>query len=316
MKSYTLVLAGLFWIFSCSSPPEKESPLPASTPSTPYLVVLGTAQDAGFPQAGCQKDCCKTVWENPALREMVSCLAFVDPQAEKAWIFDATPDFKDQIQHLSQEKGLNLAGIFLTHAHMGHYTGLMQLGREVMGSDKMPVYTMPRMENFLRENGPWGQLVKLENIKLQTLQNLQAVPLGPQFHVTPIQVPHRDEYSETVGYSIQGPQKKVLFIPDIDKWEQWEWNIDSVVQAHDLSFLDATFYQNGEIPGRDMSQIPHPFVEESMLRFEQLAPATRQSIYFIHFNHTNPLLDQNSVAYKRVKEKGFNIAKTFQVFEL
>ncbi|GAB5552421.1 MAG: pyrroloquinoline quinone biosynthesis protein PqqB [Saprospiraceae bacterium] len=284
--------------------------------TAPYLVVLGTAQDAGFPQSACQKDCCRAVWENPDLREWVSCMAFVDPVTQKAWMFDATPDFKNQLHYLQKNLNSDLAGIFLTHAHMGHYTGLMHLGREAMGAQAMPVYAMPKMKGFLSGNGPWSQLVQLENISIQPLKNDSSQQITSSLRVTPLQVPHRDEYSETVGYSIQGPRKKALFIPDIDKWEKWSLDINTLIKDHDLVFLDGTFFANGEIPGRDMSEIPHPFVEESMAKFGALSQTDRAKVHFIHFNHTNPVLRAESEASRKVKAQGMHIARTGDQFPL
>ncbi len=276
---------------------------------SPNITVLGIAQDAGFPQANCHKDCCKAVWNAKVDRQMVSCLALVDPANKKAWLFDATPDFKDQL-HLLQQMypGIELSGIFLTHAHIGHYTGLMHLGREAMGTKEIAVYAMPLMKNFLESNGPWSQLVQLKNIKLQPLAADSTIQLNDQFKVKPFLVPHRDEYSETVGYHIQGPQKSSLFIPDIDKWQKWDRDISKEIKHVDYAFLDGTFYKNGEIPGRDMSLIPHPFIEESLDLFASLAPADKKKIHFIHFNHTNPILQKNSAAAQNVIKQGFDIA--------
>jgi pyrroloquinoline quinone biosynthesis protein B len=301
----------LFALAACAE--KREVP---SLPAEPYLLVLGTAQDAGFPQAACQKACCQPVWRGEKAREWVSCLAYVDPAAGEAWLFDATPDFKEQLHYLQDKLQVELAGIFLTHAHIGHYTGLMHLGREAMGAKGVPVYAMPGMYNFLSQNGPWSQLKTLGNIELIKIKPDSTIRLGNALSVTAMQVPHRDEFSETVGYSIQGPQKKALFIPDIDKWHLWERSIDSVAQVHDWSFLDGSFYANGEIPGRDMSEIPHPFVEESLARWQNLPAGEKSRIHFIHFNHTNPLLYTDSEETKAVLKKGFGIARTGNTFPL
>ncbi len=279
----------------------------------PYVVVLGVAQDAGYPQAGCSKDCCKDAWEDPGKRKNVSCLALVDPISKEQWIFDATPDVKFQLQLLEKKSGINpLSGVFITHAHMGHYTGLMHFGREVMGCNNLPVYCMERMQNFIKTNAPWDQLVKIENIKLKLLRNDSAIELNQRISVTPFLVPHRDEYSETVGYKIKANNKSLIFIPDIDKWEQWETDITELIKKVDYAFLDATFYKNGELK-RDMSEIPHPFVEESMGLFSNLSETDKQKVHFIHCNHTNPLLQEGSNAQKEVIKKGFNFAKEGQV---
>jgi pyrroloquinoline quinone biosynthesis protein B len=243
-------------------------------------------------------------------------LAYIDPQSKKGWLFDATPDFKEQLHYLENELGVSLAGIFLTHAHIGHYTGLMHLGREAMGAKSVPIYVMPKMYDYLQNNGPWSQLVSLQNIELNRIVADSNISITEQLSVLAMQVPHRDEFSETVGYSVQGPNKKALFIPDIDKWHLWSRSVDSVAQAHDWSFLDGSFFADGEIPGRDMSEIPHPFIQESLERFQGLSESEKGKIHFIHFNHTNPILYPASAASQEVKNKGFGIARTGAMFPL
>jgi len=276
-------------------------------------MVLGIAQDAGYPQMNCKKACCKQAWRNPDLKRTTSCLAIVDPISKEQWIIDATPNIKEQLQLLKQKTGTEkLDGILLTHAHMGHYTGLMHFGREVMGTDNLPVFAMPKMKNFLEENGPWSQLVKLENINIKAIKSDSTFSLNERIQIKPFLVPHRDEFSETVGYEIIINNKSLIFIPDIDKWEKWETNISKLIKKVDYAFLDATFYKNGELK-RDMSEIPHPFVQESMELFSTLSDADKQKVHFIHFNHTNPLLIEGSTAQKEVLKKGFNIAKEGEV---
>ena len=292
--------------FACNQPAE-------NTPTTPFVMVLGIAQDAGYPQMNCKKECCKQAWGNYELKRTTSCLAIVDPMSKEQWIIDATPNIKEQLQLLKQKTGTEkLNGILLTHAHMGHYTGLMHFGREVMGADNLPVFAMPKMTTFLEENGPWSQLVELENISLQTLKSDSIFSLNENIKVKPFLVPHRDEFSETVGYKITINNKYLIFIPDIDKWERWETNISELIQKVDYAFLDATFYKNGELK-RDMSEIPHPFVEESMELFSELSNKEKAKVHFIHFNHTNPLLINGSTAQKAVLQKGFNCAKEGQI---
>jgi pyrroloquinoline quinone biosynthesis protein B len=302
----------LVFFLACESPAEAMEKT-ASLPDVPYLWVLGVAQDAGYPQAGCQKDCCRPVWAGKIEPKLVSCLALVNPFQHRAWLFDATPDFREQLHQLDA-RGLELAGIFLTHAHIGHYTGLMQLGHEVMGAREVPVYAMPRLRTYLAENGPWSQLVNYRNIVVHPLEADSTVRLPGDFRITPFLVPHRDEYSETVGYRIEGPGKSAIFIPDIDKWERWDRDINEEIQRVDYAFLDATFYANGEIPGRDMSEIPHPFMEESMNRFDQLPTEERKKVYFIHFNHTNPVLREDSEARWLVLERGYGLAEEGQIY--
>jgi len=286
----------------------------SSSLRTPYVVVLGIAQDAGFPQIGCEKEQCKRYWQGEVGPRHASSIALVDPSNQSTWIFDATPDIKYQLQALKhQVPGYSLEGIFLTHAHIGHYTGLMQLGHEAMGAKEVPVFAMPKMANFLKSNGPWSQLVNYRNIILNGLQADRPTFLTSELSVTPFLVPHRDEYSETVGYKIQHGETSLLYIPDINKWELWEKSIEEEILKVDYALLDGTFYDSSELPGRDMSEIPHPFIQESIQRFSKLGPTEKQKIIFTHFNHTNPLILDNperddviSLGY-RVAEEGLVI---------
>ncbi|MEM9941660.1 MAG: MBL fold metallo-hydrolase [Planctomycetota bacterium] len=294
----------------------------ADEPKPVELVVLGIAQDAGFPQAGCFKSCCKNAWLHPELRRQVSCLGLIDHHWGQCWMFDCSPDFPFQLQTLTQKlrsktnRSRPIDGIFLTHAHIGHYAGLIHLGREVMGTRQVPTYVMPRMKSFLKRNGPWSQLVELENIRLIDLVADEPISLNPRIQVKPFQVPHRDEFSETVGFEIIGPRKKVIYLPDIDKWSRWNESIEQMVESVDIAFLDGTFFENGEIPGRDMTTIPHPFVAESISRFSALDSNQRKKVNFIHFNHTNPVLQPDHPARRQIKNAGMQIATEGQTVNL
>ena len=285
---------------------------------SPYLVVLGIAQDGGVPQAG--NDFADG--DSTRARRVVS-LGLVDPVSGERWLFEATPDFPEQLRHLNRtaprDDKPGLDGIFLTHAHIGHYTGLMFLGHEVMGAGGVPVYAMPRMASFLRTNGPWSQLVALENIQLNQVSDRIAVVVNPRLFVMPLLVPHRQEFSEVIGFRIVGPNRSVLFIPDIDGWEEWDEigvRIEDEIARVDVAYIDATFYANGEIPGRDMSDFPHPFITHSMERFSELPAAERAKVRFIHLNHTNPALWPETEARRAIEANGFRVAEEGEVVEL
>ncbi|SEC60556.1 pyrroloquinoline quinone biosynthesis protein B [Maribacter dokdonensis] len=284
------------------------------------IVILGNVQDAGSPQIGCKKECCAALFENLDTERRVVSLGVIDTDNQKTYLFDATPDIAQQMKMLTQYEPKSdkevVDGIFLTHAHIGHYTGLMYLGKEAMDANATPIYVMPKMEGFLLNNGPWDQLIQRENAVLNAMVDQNAIELSQEIIVTPFLVPHRDEYSETVGYRIQGPNKSALFIPDIDKWEKWEKNIVEEIQKVDYAFLDATFYSGKEINNRDISEIPHPFVIESLEKFKDLNAKEKAKIIFIHFNHTNPLLDPNSEESQIVLDKGFKIGRINDVFAL
>ncbi len=252
-------------------------------------LLLGSAQDGGVPQAGCRCATCTSARANPAQRRLVASLALIDHQARASWIVDATPDFPQQLELLiAHAPEAPLAGLILTHAHIGHYTGLIHLGREVMGASAVPTYVTAAMADFLRENGPWSQLVALGNLELRRLTPGAPLALSPTLILTPIAVPHRGEFSDTIAVVAAAPRQRLFYCPDIDRWEAWGEDLVAFLAGIDIALLDGTFYSGAEVRGRDMAEVPHPPVAETVAR---LSAASRRA-GFIHLNHSNPLLHE------------------------
>jgi pyrroloquinoline quinone biosynthesis protein B len=272
---------------------------------TPSVLVVGTAQDGGYPQIGCPAVCCERVRRNPENRRLPASLALI--MEDSFYMIDCTPSLGEQLSLIEKATGFTMddcAGIFLTHSHYGHYIGLPLLGLEVMHRQGIPVYVMPQMESFLRNNAPFSQLISLGNIQLLSLSENIPVPLGA-ISITPLPVQHRNEFSETVGFSIKGKEKSILYIPDIDSWEGID--ICQLIKEHEVALLDGTFYDRKELKNRKISKIPHPTIRESMDKFAALNSGEKRKIHFTHLNHTNPLLDANSEAYNHFSSSGFNL---------
>ena len=304
-------MKGLFFILIIFlSACQKTNTIKKNKSNDVVLKVLGTIQDGGIPHMGCNKICCLKYFKNNTFRVGVSSLGISNLKNETNYLIDATPNINHQLKALigTSNPSEKLNGIFLTHAHMGHYSGLLNFGREAMNSKNIPLYLMPRFYNFIQDNGPWNQLVKLENVMLKRIYDQEKITLESNLSITPIQVPHRDEYSETVGFLIEGNTKSALYIPDIDKWEKWNNSIIELIKNVDYAFLDGTFYDEKEVNNRDISEIPHPFIIESLKLFNPLDESEKNKIYFIHLNHTNPLLNSDSSEYNRVIREGFNVA--------
>ena len=103
----------------------------------------------------------------------------------------------------------------------------------------------------------------------------------------------------------------MLFVPDIDSWDQWDAmgvRLEVELAKVDVAYLDGTFFANGEIPGRDMTGFPHPFITKTMERLGGLPEAERGKVRFIHLNHTNPALWEGSEARREVERRGFRVA--------
>jgi len=285
--------------------------------NSPFIYVLGNVQDAGLPHIACdQKICVNAFIEKKEY--YVTSLALVDPKDNEYSIFDVTPNISEQLRIIENDLFGEFTlpkNIFITHAHIGHYAGLMYFGREALGSQGIKVNVLPRMFDFISTNAPWSQLVDLMNITLSKINFGDNIEINPSLSIIPIQVPHRDEFSETSAFLIVGPNKTALFLPDIDKWTKWSINIIEILSNVDYAFIDATFYTNNEI-NRDINEIPHPLVIETMGLLSDLPDYQKDKVYFIHMNHTNQMLDTNSDTTKNVLEKGFNIARLGQKFHL
>ncbi|MEK7468124.1 MAG: MBL fold metallo-hydrolase [Planctomycetota bacterium] len=280
----------------------------------PRFVVLGMAQDAGLPQAGCRRACCARVRHDPKLSRRAACAAVVE--SGKRWLIDATPDFGSQLAFLDRRFPGSLEGVFLTHGHMGHYAGLLQLGREAMNARGVDVHAMGKMAALLRGNAPWEQLVRNKNIDIRPLRDHRAVLLAPSLSITPLSVPHRAEYTETVAFRVAGPRRSVLWLPDIDRWELWNTPLEDAIAAVDAAWLDATFFSLDELPFRPAAEIPHPPLAETIERLSALPARERAKVRFIHLNHTNPAHNPESREGRLVRARGFQVAKEGETFQL
>lgn len=285
----------------------------------PFALVLGTAQDGGLPQMAGNAPEDLAARQDPKLRRLVASLLVVDPGSEERFLIDATPDIREQVaigDQVAPQDETDAAGrpalfdaIALTHAHMGHYTGLMHFGREAYGARGQRVLASDRMARFLETNGPWDLLVKLKHIQIERFVKDTPLRLNARLSITPIQVPHRDEYSDTYAFVVAGPARKILWLPDIDKWERWNRRIEDLIAGVDVAYLDGSFFDEGEVPGRATAEIPHPFITESIRRFSNLPEKERAKIVFVHLNHTNPAATPGSDAERAVTRARMQVAQ-------
>lgn len=283
------------------------------------LSVVGTAQDGGLPQANCFCENCKRAMDDPRFKRTAASLAIVLPAENKWHLIEATPDLREQMARLQMRYGMEsklMSSIFLSHAHIGHYPGLMFLGKEAINSSQLPVMAGTKMKKLLERDAPWSQLTALENIVVQEINDRQPVSVSQEVTVTPAIVPHRNEFSETFAFWINGPNKKVLFIPDIDRWDEWDIDIQEAVKEADICFLDGTFHSPHDLEkiGRDYRQVPHPLMTETMELLKDLVGETK--IYFTHLNHSNPVLQKDGALRKEIEANGFYIADEEMEFKI
>jgi len=290
------------------------------------VVVLGTAQDGGVPHLGCRQPRCERARRDAALARRVASLGVIDSEAKQSYLIDATPDVRAQLDALSSHplaparmagdlapQGRNpVHGLILTHAHIGHYTGLVQFGKEVMATRELPTYCTASMRDFLQANGPWSQLLRDSHLLIHVLNDGQPVRLTGRLSVRPFLVPHRQEWSDTIGLELIGPAKRLIYIPDIDRWSDWPCDLRAVVSAFDFALLDGCFHGGDELPGRSMAEVPHPWMTDTMERLE----GVRTQVLFTHMNHTNPALDDDSAQRSTLEARGFGVARDGMEFAL
>ena len=278
------------------------------------VEVIGTAQDAGYPQIGCNEICCKDAWIDHSLVRYPSCIALINKKNKEYWLFDVTPDIKPQLKALDKHN-VKLAGVFITHAHFGHYMGIFNFGLEVMNLTNLPIYVMPRMKEFLKSNSIINQMIINKNIVLKEIHD-GGIYMLEDVAVTPFLVPHRNELSETVGFQIKGITKKIIYMPDIDSWNNWNENLLNLVENNDILFIDGTFFSNLELKNRDISKIPHPAIKETIKLLNKLENKEKRKIFFIHFNHTNRAIITNTRESNYILKSGFQISREGQSFDI
>jgi pyrroloquinoline quinone biosynthesis protein B len=308
------VVIGLLWSLGAVLATALVSP-PAPVVEGPRIRVVGTVQDGGLPHAACSCERCEAARRDPTRRRRVAALAVVLPASGRVLLVDATPDVREQLDLVRELRRAPpgrvdrapVDGVLLTHAHMGHYLGLAFFGFEAVHSRDLQVHATPRMAGFLRANAPWDQLVRLGNVTLVEHPPGAEFPLGDGVTAGVVPVPHRDEYSDTVGYLFSGPRARVLYVPDTDGWERWQPPLVERLQGVEVAILDGTFYSPAELPGRDVAAIGHPLVTRTIDLLQPLVDAGRLRVYFTHLNHSNPALDPGSPERREIERRGFAV---------
>jgi pyrroloquinoline quinone biosynthesis protein B len=316
-------------------------------PDAPVVIVLGTAQDGGVPQANCFRGYCARVRAGEVPAPRVACLGIVDPASGERFLIDATPDFVAQIGDLitwprdRHPTGVlrleeEVQGILLTHAHMGHYTGLLNCGREAAATTRLPVYASRSMARLLSANEPFKRLVDEERLEIHQIDVGDSLSLTANITVEPFSVVHRAELTDTLGLLISGPRRSLLYVPDADTWNGWPVPFAEWLDRADVAVLDGTFYSAEELGHRWQGEVPHPPVAETVeLLAPRLSPAPlrtvegaragrpepvgddeRLEVWFTHLNHTNPLWEADSPERAAIREAGFGVAWQGQTWEL
>ena len=284
----------------------------------PEVVVLGVAQDGGVPHAGCLCLNCRAARSDPGRHHLPVSLGLVS--GDRFAMVDATSGFEAQHAMLwnhssaacewEAERFPAPESIVLTHAHTGHYTGLWQLDRSVLAASGTRVLGPPRTMQLLLDNEPWQAMQREGFIAMEQVGFNRPFELMPKIRMELLEVPHRSEWgTDTAALTLAGPQRKMLYLPDIDFWDAWDRDVLATVREYDIALLDGCFWVAPPRKG-----VPHPPVTETMDRLQEIAGDVE--IVFTHFNHSNPVLTQGSPERSTVEERGFRIAREGDVFSI
>lgn len=287
------------------------------------IHILGIAQDSGFPQLGCNCENCQLARIDPRQVCYPSSIAISLPQTKQTYLLDATPALPQQLhllQHQTQSSSILPSATLLTHAHIGHYPGLMYLGKEAYNAKNHPVYCTSAMADFLTKHAPWRDLVHNKNIELHIVTINEDFSLDATLTGKAIEIPHRNEYADTVGFIIGNNHKKVFYLPDIDTWEGFETTLNQILSEVNLAFIDGTFYSRDELSlkrGRTLKNVPHPPISDTLGLFARdILKRGKAQIEFIHFNHTNPIFHPDQELKTLLRHNNFGFAQEGQLYKL
>ena len=263
------------------------------------VTLLGSAQDGGVPQVGC--DCCLDLEQ----RYPVS-IGLTDAEGGKH-LFEATRHLGDQLRIW----GCNsVESVFLTHAHIGHVDGLGLFGKETMAAKGVNLYCSKMMLDLIERTPHWSALLS-DGVFIPRVASVYQLP---GVIVEAIEVPHRDELSDMHAYLIKA-EKTLLFLPDHDTWQETLRGHDLRAWLNhlevDIALIDGTFYSADELKHRDQSKVPHPPVEQTLHMLGERREGDGEVI-FIHLNHTNPLCRDDTP----VTELGWKVGKEGMSFSL
>ncbi len=284
--------------------------------NVPLAVVLGIAQDGGVPHPGCDCQTCLT-FSTTGNQLSPASIGVID--GDELHLIDVSRDLNRQLRMLPK-KGCKVTDVWLTHGHLGHVDGIGLFGREAMGAKGIRIHASDSMMKLIEGTPRWKTMIDdgilipcpfKGNMKIQTSQSLS---------ITPVQVPHRDEWTDTHAFIIRGPSKSILHLPDHDTWKETlemvgmktihEWFHSLEV---DTFLIDGTFWSSDEL--EHQKNVPHPPVLDTLQRLG-MKRDNAMDIRFIHLNHTNPLLNPESKETKHLKDSGWSLVNEGEHFPL
>lgn len=283
------------------------------------VIVLGSAQDGGFPQWDCNCVNCQLSRSGELRFRLRSSLALEDDLGNII-ILDASPDLKHQVDvigssrqrigRICSDRVSPIDAILITHAHWGHVMGLLEFSAGA--SFEVPVYCSPSVSSIIYASPVFRSLIDGDFIRIMEFKDnipLEIVNYRGQktyFKLEAFKVPHREDFTDTYGFKIFHKSSSITYIPDIKVLDE---EIIRKIDDTDFLFFEGTFYWDDELwrvskIKRTSKELGHIPIVESLLILRELEIDMK---YYIHLNHTNPVLRSGSDERRSVEDAGIKI---------
>jgi pyrroloquinoline quinone biosynthesis protein B len=121
-----------------------------------------------------------------------------------------------------------------------------------------------------------------------------------------------------LGLSLRHGDRSMLFLPGLPAIDD---ALLARIEQTDLLLMDGTFWSDDEFvrmwPGARLArQMGHLPISGPGGSLERLATLRRPRKVYLHINNTNPILDEDSAAYRAVLDAGWEVACDGMTIEL
>ena len=311
-----------------------------------HVKILGSAAGGGFPQWNCACPNCRSLRAGTFRgKARTQAQVAISSDSQRWFLLGASPDLRAQIEstpelhpHADGETTRHspICGAVLLNADIDHVLGLLLMRelqplsayatlsvRRILTQDNSMYVMLQRVDHQLN----WTEIATGEEFSLLTPfgedsgLRCRALSLGRHY---PAYVSRRRQtelvrQEASLGLIVEAPSgKRLAYMPAVPQ-------IDDVLlkeaDSADVLLFDGTFWSDDELiriqgSGQTAEEMGHVPVSSPTGSLAQLAQLKCPRKIYIHINNTNPMLDEASDEYRRVRDAGWEIAEDGWQFEL
>lgn len=291
-----------------------------------HVRVLGAAAGGGFPQWNCSCTNCRRLRQCRLLGQPRSQTQLAISADDKSWyLVSASPDLRYQIEAFPplhprtfQLRDSPIAGLILPSAEVDAALGLLLL-RE---SQPLTVYATDAIRHILMSDNSMFHVLRRQPDQVRWVKlssgtafplddsGVECLPVTTSGRFPGFVAEHRasqlDSSEAVLGFFFCHGTRRFAFFPGVLHLKP-EW-LDHI-QTCDAVFFDGTFWSDDELirlqgHGNTARQMGHQPVADTL---RVLAGINTRKI-FIHINNTNPILDEDSEEFRKVRDAGWEVA--------